>query len=110
MESKWIARPYKYADGVAWNDFRYEIFFRVEDEWVSVGGVMQLKGRVEAIAFLCRHTSQRYIRSPQHVEREVAGRYVMGDNIEEALRTLKWKYPEPVQLLQDDYEMRAASF
>jgi hypothetical protein len=109
MEHPWIARPYRYADSVPWNQDRYEIFIRSNGELVSVGGAMRTwNGRT--IAFICRKPANRKIRTPEMAEKETQGMYVWGSSVKAALVTLKWKYSDPEKLLQEQYDREMASF
>lgn len=109
MELRWIARPYRYADNVPWNADRYEIFVHVEGEWVAVGGAIRHWSN-RTIAFLCTKTQQRLIRTPYDAEQRSNSLYVMGDTVTDALRTLKWKYPDPLKTLSETEALLAASF
>jgi len=101
MERKWVARPYKYADGVPWNSDRYEIFVTdSHGDWVSVGGAIRSwSGRT--IAFLSTINVNRLVRTPLDAQVMTDGLWVAGDTVRSALKTLKWKYQDPQSLLQE---------
>lgn len=109
MKKQWVARPYKYADGVPWNEDRYEIFVKENGEWVSVGGAIR-RWNQRTIAFICTKTQQRSIRTPQQAEKETDGLYVWGNSVRSALNTLKWKYPDPATTLKEAVDRAYASF
>ena len=99
MEKRFIARPYRYADGVPWNEDRYEIFVWENGKWESVGGAIRKWGG-KTIAFLCIPSSQRDIRTPEQAVRKSDGLYVWGDNVKSALQALKCMYPNPTDTLR----------
>lgn len=109
MRHLWKASPYKYADGVPWNDDRYEICVRVGGQWIPVGGAIRhWSGR--AVAFLCSKTAQRLIRTPADAAVNSDGHYVMGNTLQETLEALKVAYPDPVLVLREQEELAAAAF
>ena len=106
----WIARKFKYSDGVPWNDDRYEIFFRTPTgNWASVGGAIR-NWKQETIAFLCTKSSNRIIRTPLQAQEETGGLYVWGSSVMEALIALKEKYPNPREVLKAAVEATNAAF
>jgi hypothetical protein len=110
MDRLWIARPYRYADNVPWNDDRYEIFvLNDKREWVSVGGALR-RWDGQTVAFLCKKGVNREIRTPQHAQDKTNGNYVFGTNVKRALQTLKWKYPNPEALLEEIWQREMAAF
>jgi hypothetical protein len=94
MERKWVARPYRYADGVPWNEDRYELFVAGEGGLVSIGGAIRSWDH-RTVAFLCPKTLQRLIRSPKDAVNRTDGFYVIGASVKEALMLLKWRWPNP---------------
>jgi hypothetical protein len=107
----WVASHYVYADGVAWRKARREIFVLKDGgERVSVGGAITLSGDGRSIAFLCPRSLQRHIDSEQDILDKVGGRYVYGNDLHAALRTLKWKYPNPIEILEEQRAMELANF
>jgi hypothetical protein len=111
MSREWVARKYVYADGVAWNKNRLEIFVREagQEEWRSVGGAFTQRGEL-TVAFLCAQREQWSINLWSDVTSHPKGRYVQGRTLHEALRMLKWKYPDPVALLNEDDRLEAMAF
>ena len=108
-EFSWLATPYKYADGIPWNQDRYELFVRSEGQLVSVGGAMRTWNGW-TIAFLCHKGANRRISTPETAESETHGFYVWGCNVKTALVSLKWKYPDPESILQELHDREMAAF
>jgi hypothetical protein len=96
MEKKWLARPYRYADGVPWNDDRYEVFVEVDEgkSWFSIGGAIRSWDQ-STVAFLCYKTMQRKVRSPQDAVDRTEGLFVVAPSVRESLHLLKWRWPNP---------------
>jgi len=110
MEQKWFHRVYVYDDGVAYKRTRREIVVHTPTgEEVSVGGAFPISGE-QIVAFICPRGDQRKINTLDDVLRLTQGRYVFGATLLGALRTLKWKYPNPEALLIDDAVQAMASF
>lgn len=109
MSKLFIARPYRYADGVPWNEDRYEIFVKDNGQWVSIGGAIRRWDK-RTVAFICTKGAQRWIRTPLQAEQETNGLYVWGNSVREALLTLKWKYPDPTETLHEAVALANASF
>jgi hypothetical protein len=110
MERKWVAKPYVYADGFLWNSDRYEIFvINDKRELVSVGGAICTWGG-NTIAFLCKKSVNREIRTPLQAEEKASGHYVWGESVKSALQTLKWKYSDPESLLREIHAREMAAF
>jgi hypothetical protein len=100
VEPQWVARPYRYADGMNWNEDRYEIFIWKNQDWVSIGGALKSRKR-GVVAFLCDPAMNRILRSPDDVTKHTEGCYVWGGTLEESLRALKSKYPNPEAVLRE---------
>lgn len=109
MERKWVARPYRYADGVPWNQDRYEIFVLTAEGMVSVGGAIRSWSH-RTVAFLCPKEVQRKIRTPQDAETRTEGLYVVGASVKEALSQLKWRWPNPDHTLSRLAQTQQAIF
>jgi hypothetical protein len=95
MRRRWLARPYAYADGVPWNDGRYEIFIRGSaGDMVSVGGAM-CNRKQGTIAFLCPKSTNRIIRTPLDAANLTDQLYVKAATLKDALTLLKKTFPDP---------------
>lgn len=100
MERPWLARPYRFADGIPWDEFRYEIFVPRDKQLISVGGAIRIFGKQpHYIAFICTKAKNRKIRTPQDAMKLSDGNYVKGRNMKEALTNLKQRFPQPDVLL-----------
>jgi hypothetical protein len=111
-QSSWVAKKYKYLDGIAWNSGRYTIFVpdpNKEGELIPVGGAFETHGR-GAIAFLCFASDLPVIKRPLDAERRSEGLYTWGQSLREALAHLKWKYPQPFQILAQRAAIQTALF
>lgn len=109
-EHRWLARPYKYADGVPWNEDRYEVFVLGDaGTLVSVGGAIR-SWDMRTVAFLCGRTMQRVIRTQQDAVTRTNGLYVIGASVIEALNLLKIRWPRPAQILDDLALVQQAEF
>ncbi len=108
-KAQWVARPYRYADNVPWNDGRYEIFFWQGNGWAPVGGVIK-RWDGQTIAFLCTKTQQRTIRTPAQASSETGGLHSWGVTMKEALQTLRSMYPDPTEVLRQRERALASTF
>ena len=103
MERKWVAKPYRYADGNCWNENRYEIFYSTPDnKWVSVGGAMRT-WKNGTVAFLADLPVNRQLRTPDQIVNNTMGLHVWGETLIQALSTLKKTFPDPRTVLEDHY-------
>lgn len=109
MRKRWLARKYVYANGVSYNEDRYEIFIWNNGDWVSVGGAIRKWGG-KTIAFLCLPAQQRDIRKPDDVPQRSAGLYIWGETTKAALHTLKSSYPDPCSTLNNWISREMAAF
>jgi hypothetical protein len=111
MELLWHAKRYKYFDGNVWNSGRYEIEVRqsVDQEWVSVGGAITRWGR-ESVAYLGTMTTHKMVKNLETARKNTDGLYVEGDTLREALMMLRWKYPDPQEILKEARRLALAAF
>lgn len=109
MKQAWYARPFKYGDGVPWNDGRWIILAPDSNrKLVEVGGAMSTYNN-GTIAWLCTHNTQEFIRRPEDAERESHGYFVWGQSLMQALKLLKYRYPDPHTTVAElDAELTAA--
>ncbi len=110
MSQRYLARRYRYADNVPWNDDRYEIFVEEDGQLLSIGGAIRTWTN-RTIAFLCTKQEQRWIHTPQEAEQRASGGiFVWGDSVRDALTALKRQYPMPEKILRDVLERENATF
>jgi hypothetical protein len=109
MAAQFVARPYRYADNVPWNEDRYEIFFWYQGEWIPVGGAIRTWS-YRTIAFVCNRNAQRLIRNPGQAADESGGRFVWGQSVGEALKLFRETFPDPITTLSDAQAEAYANF
>jgi hypothetical protein len=114
MGREWKARTYRDAYSGRRNDDRWELFVKNEKgDLVSIGGAISKLGfgkQCETIAFICEPKMQRDIVTFEHGRTKTGGRFVVGNHLIDALRMIKWKYPDPEKVIADAIAEAIASF
>lgn len=116
MAIQWKAKTYVNPATGRRNTDRWELFVVGKNgKLVSIGGAISKLGmgkQCETIAFVCESKMQREIVTFEDAKtfRSTEGRFVVGNHLMDALRMIKWKYPDPEKVIADAIAEAIASF